>query len=574
MIPREFIHEILSRCDVVDLIDARVPLRKKGNNFVACCPFHQEKTPSFSVSRVKQIYHCFGCGAGGNAISFVMEYDRLSFVEAIEEIAKSLGIAVPQSATSIPSKTSISPDLYQLMEQAARFYQMKLRENPAAIEYLKNRGLSGEIAKKFALGYALPTWDSLYQRLNSESNVTASLLTVGLIGKNSDGQIYDRFRDRITFPIRDARGRVLGFGGRILHQGEPKYLNSPETPIFHKGRTLYGLWEAQQVQRDFPWMLVVEGYMDVVALAQHGIHSVVATMGTAITPEHIQRLFRLTQEVIFCFDGDSAGQTAAWRALDTALPYLEDGLQIKFLLLPRQDDPDTLVRREGAESFRQRILESQPLADFLFQHLLQSANINTTEGSAKLGKQAVTYLNKLPEGILKHMLFERLAKLVRIDVGTLKNLTQKSYKERPKMEVKKSHKSLNRSPMRFAIALLLQHPTLAQSVSENFSPMDLAGSEILMELITILKNEPNLTTASLLENWRDRPEQKQLQQLSTWELNVPSQGLDQELLGCLEKLIQLDTEKQAETLLNEASKRALTEVEKKRLQNLIVSVKK
>ncbi len=575
LIPREFINEVLARCDLVELIDARVPLRKKGNNYSACCPFHDEKTPSFTVSPSKQFYHCFGCGASGNAISFLMDYDHLSFVEAIEQLAKQLGMTVPrQSGTQLPSS---APDLYPLMEQASYYYQQQLREHPTAVEYLKTRGLTGKIAKEFGIGYAPSSWDSLLNYFAKTTDCTKQLLAAGLIIKKAEGGHYDRFRDRIMFPIRDRRGRVIAFGGRTISNADPKYLNSPETPIYHKGNELYGLFEVCQNLREMPRLLVVEGYMDTVALAQHGIRNVVATLGTATTAEHIHRLFRLTSEIIFCFDGDRAGQAAAWRALEIVLPLLQDGLQVRFLLLPEGEDPDSLVRKEGVEKFSQQITNATSLGDFLFTTLMKDVDLNRPEDKARLAKLAMPLIQKLPEGVYQHILFERLAQLVRMEVSTLRNVVKWTPKVAGKATTNPKPKKTTsqRSPMRSAIALLLQHPNLAQSLTDVDLVFTLAlpGSELLKELITLLQNTSDLNTGTLLEYWRDRPEKSQLMQLASWDIGIPLKDVENEFLGVISRLLQLNRELEVEQFLLKANQGILTDAEKIKLQELILATK-
>lgn len=569
LIPRAFINELLTRCDIVELIDARVSLKKKGNNYSACCPFHNEKTPSFTVSQNKQFYHCFGCGANGNILSFLMNYDRLTFVEAIEYLAAQQGMTVPRAdGQLIPLK---HPDLYQLMEQVAVFYQRQLREYPTAIDYLKQRGLTGESAREFRIGYARSAWDGLVKHFATTKGVLPQLVTAGLIIKKTEGGYYDRFRDRIMFPIRDQRGRIIGFGGRVLANEEPKYLNSPETPVFHKGRELYGLFEACQATRNLPCLFVVEGYMDVIALAQFGIRQAVATLGTATTADHIQRLARMTQEIIFCFDGDKAGQTAAWRALETTLPLMQDGWQVRFLFLPGGEDPDSLVRKEGAQQFMARLQQASSLADFLFTTLSQGLELASAEGRARLTKLAMPLLNKLPLGVFQHMLFERLANLVRMDVHALKNLTQGQHKDMaaaPAATAKKSHNP-RRSPMRLALALLLQYPNLVQSLPSAYTGLAIPGGKLLSELITLLKQTPDLTTAILVEYWRERPEYSLLVQLAGAELNIPVGGVESEFLGVIVRLQQMYREKIIEQLLQKASQNSLSEEDKRTLQQLI-----
>ena len=388
MIPQSFIQDLLSRVDIVDIVDTAVKLKKAGANYSACCPFHSEKTPSFTVSPTKQFYHCFGCGAHGTAISFMMEYHGLGFVEAVKELAQRAGMTVPQQERGAwhDAGEDNRPGLADLLAQAARWYKDQLRNSETAIRYLKGRGLSGEIAARFGLGYAPDDWQGLATVFPDYAD--NALVECGLVIRNDEGRRYDRFRDRIMFPIVDARGAIVGFGGRVLGQGEPKYLNSPETPVFEKGRELYGLFQARQAIRAAGRVLVVEGYMDVVALAQHGVGYAVATLGTATTPVHVQRLLRLADQVVFAFDGDRAGRKAAWRALEVCLPVLADGKQVGFLFLPEEDDPDSYVRSHGAEAFEALVSRAEPLSAYLLRELRAGVDMNTAEGRASFLKEA------------------------------------------------------------------------------------------------------------------------------------------------------------------------------------------
>ncbi|WP_295803056.1 DNA primase [uncultured Microbulbifer sp.] len=444
-IPQYFIDDLLARADIVPVVDSRVKLRKTGKNYSACCPFHDEKTPSFTVSPDKQFYYCFGCGASGNAVGFLMEYDRLPFPEAVEKLAASLGLDVPreQLAPGQVKRQQESQGLYQLTEKAAEFYRDQLKNHRAAgnaIAYLRNRGLSGAIARDFGIGLAPPGWDNLLNHLGTSAEKAEQLERAGLAirrqdsdgnsskkggGKNEPGKRhhYDRFRNRIMFPIRDQRGRTIAFGGRVLGDEKPKYLNSPETPIFHKGRELYGLWEARQANRELKRLIVVEGYMDVVALAQFDIRCAVATLGTACGEDHIQLAFRHTQEIVFCFDGDQAGRTAARRALEAALPHMQDGRSLRFLLLPEGEDPDTLVRQIGGERFEQMIEEQgRPLEDFLFDLLGEGINLQTMDGRARLSKAAAPLLDRLQAGVYRQLMFQQLARRTGLEQDMLEEI--------------------------------------------------------------------------------------------------------------------------------------------------------
>ncbi|MGD8957881.1 MAG: DNA primase, partial [Chromatiaceae bacterium] len=473
-IPQHFIDELLTRADIVDVIGRRIPLKKAGREYQACCPFHSEKTPSFTVSPTKQFYHCFGCGAHGSAVSFLMEYDRLSFPEAVEELASSLGLDVPREAGFAQG-----PDhrpLYEILERAAQYFAQQLRSHPQAaraVDYLRSRGVSGEIAAGFRLGWAAPGWDNLLKALGDDQAQVRLLREAGLITEQ-DGKRYDRLRDRIVFPIRDARGRVVGFGGRLLGDGKPKYLNSPETPVFHKGRELYGLYEARQADANPQRLLVVEGYMDVVALAQFGIHIAVATLGTATTPDHLEKLYRATPEVVFCFDGDRAGRDAAWKALLTALPLMRNGRQARFLFVPEGDDPDSLVRRIGGEPFRDMIGQALPLSEFLFENLASQVDMQTLDGRARLGELARPLLERLPPGVFRDMMQQALRE--RLGLSAPPSSPMRSARQ----PIRRPQGSI--PPIRRAVALLVQHPELAQlELPVGWEKLDSPGIALLQE---------------------------------------------------------------------------------------------
>ncbi len=426
LIPQGFIDDLLNRTDIVEVVGARVQLKKAGKNYTARCPFHNEKTPSFSVSPDKQFYYCFGCGAGGNALGFVMDHDHLDFPQAVEELAKRAGLEVPREEggrSSGPRQPSDSP-LYALLTAASDFYRHALKQHPtrkAAVEYLKGRGLTGEIARDFGLGFAPPGWDNLLKHMGGDSLQQKHMIDAGLLIENADtGKRYDRFRDRVMFPIRDSRGRIIAFGGRVLGDDKPKYLNSPETPVFHKGQELYGLFEARKHNRNLDEIMVVEGYMDVIALAQQGLRNAVATLGTATSEEHIRRLFRLVPNILFCFDGDQAGRKAAWRALEATLSGLEDGRRARFLFLPEGEDPDSLVRKEGTDAFQARITQhAQPLADYFFQQLTQEADPTSLEGKAHLATLAAPLIERIPGANLKVLMRQRLAEITGLNGDAL-----------------------------------------------------------------------------------------------------------------------------------------------------------
>lgn len=418
LIPQSFIDDLLNRTDIVDVVSSRIQLKKTGKNYSACCPFHKEKTPSFTVSPDKQFYYCFGCGAGGNALGFVMDHDQLEFPQAIEELAKRAGMEVPreESGRGHKPRQPVDSPLYPLLNAAAEHYRQALKSHPQrkyAVDYLKGRGLTGEIARDFGIGFAPPGWDNLLKHLGADALQQKVMIDAGLLIENAEnGRRYDRFRDRIMFPIRDTRGRVIAFGGRVLGDDKPKYLNSPETPVFHKGQELYGLYEARKFNRDLDEIMVVEGYMDVIALAQQGLRNAVATLGTATSEEHLKRLFRIVPSVLFCFDGDAAGRNAAWRALESTLPSLQDGRRARFLFLPEGEDPDTLVRAEGTDAFRARINQhAQPLADYFFQQLCEEADPRSLEGKAHLVTLAAPLIEKIPGNNLRALMRQRLSEI-------------------------------------------------------------------------------------------------------------------------------------------------------------------
>ncbi len=430
MIPNDFIQTLLSRVDIVEVIDRYVPLKKAGANYVACCPFHSEKTPSFSVSPAKQFYHCFGCGAHGTAIGFLIEHSGKTFPDAVEELARDAGLDVPRiERAGDKERREEAQDLNELLLAAAKFYRGKLMDAPLAIDYLKQRGLTGEIAARFGVGYAPDAWQGLAAILPNYDD--PALDAAGLVVNGDAGKRYDRFRDRVMFPIHDSRGRVIGFGGRVLGAGEPKYLNSPETPVFSKGRELYGLFLARNAIRDAARVVVVEGYMDVVALAQHGVEYAVATLGTATTPVHAHKLFRLTDNVVFCFDGDNAGRKAAWRALENTLPVLADGKNASFLFLPDGEDPDDFVRRRGKDAFERAVVAAVPLSEFLLSELAIRHPPTSSEGRAALVAAARPLVGQIEAPVLAAILRKRLADLAGLPEAELRPLLQSGDTDAP-----------------------------------------------------------------------------------------------------------------------------------------------
>ncbi len=524
-IPQSFIDDLLDRIDVVDVVGARLSLRKTGKNYSARCPFHDEKTPSFTVSPDKQFYYCFGCGAGGNAVGFIMDYDRVDFPAAVALLAHQAGMELPRH-----SEPSAQDDhraaLYAIMATATRFYREQLRRTEAApaVDYLKKRGLSGAIARDFGIGFAPQSWDTLLKSLIADGHDQALLSTCGLVvTRAEDGRQYDRFRDRIMFPIRDLRGRTLGFGGRVLGDAKPKYLNSPETPLFHKGRELYGLYEARQRLRELHCLLVVEGYLDVVALAQHGIHHAVATLGTAVTTEHLDKLYRHTAEVVFCFDGDQAGRQAARRALDTCLPQMTDGRSAKFLLLPEGEDPDTLVRTIGADGFRALVKTATPLSEFLFASVGEGLELDTPDDRARLATAAAPLLNRLPDGLFRELMLDQLAArtgmvrsaLTRLlpaaSAGAKSNppsaqpVVVRSGTQRPSVR-RTTHpaRKIHLQPVERLVALLVYQPALVAEIGDisAFKSLETPAIEMLLAIVEMLRQHPDYQLTHILGYWR------------------------------------------------------------------------
>jgi len=526
-IPQHFIDELMNRTDIVDIIDSRVPLKKAGHEYKARCPFHDENTPSFTVSPDKQFYHCFGCEAHGTAIGFLMEYEHMDFVEAIEHLAARHGLEVPrEGGDEAPEKPrEAGRDLLEVLDKADKFYREQLRRHAdarQAITYLKQRGLSGRTAARFGIGFAPEGWDNLFKAIGGTESTCLALAHAGLVSERASGGYYDRFRKRIMFPIQDHRGRVVGFGGRVLDDGEPKYLNSPETPVFHKGAELYGLYAGRGAIKTAGKALLVEGYMDVVALAEHGIDYAVGTLGTATTRAHLERVFRLCSEVVFCFDGDRAGRSAAWRALESLLPNLGEGRQASFLFLPEGEDPDSMVRQEGREGFEQRIRAATPFTDFLIQHLTRQADTSRVDGRARLIELAMPLVKKIPDGALKELLKEQLTTLARTDRETLEGLLGSSGQDPPRTTTRQSPGRAARpskgkkSPVRQLLMLLLQHPRLAHIAHDvaELQELDIPGVELLVEVVHTVLDNSGLTTAGLLERFRSHEHHRHLEKLA------------------------------------------------------------
>ena len=613
-IPQAFLDDLLDRVDIVEVIDRRVKLRKSGKNYSARCPFHDEKTPSFSVNPDKQFYYCFGCGAGGNALTFVMEYDNLEFPQAVENLAGSTGMEVPREPRpgghDPRKKEESNKPLYALMEQVSLYYQKQLRSHaqaPRAVEYLKGRGLTGEIAKQFDLGYAPPGWDNLHSTLGNTDEQRELLIKAGMLVKNENGKVYDRFRDRVMFPIRDRRGRVIAFGGRVLGDDKPKYLNSPETEIFHKGRELYGLYQARQTTRKLERILVVEGYMDVIALAQHGITYATATLGTATSHTHLDRLYRLCPEVVFCFDGDEAGRKAAFRALEAALPSMEDGRQARFLFLPEGEDPDDAVRAGGKPHFEHLLGEAVPLETFLFESVAQGLDISSLDGRARMSKLALPYLRQIPEGVYRQLMFQALADRTGLELSSLMQLEAPpppaavapdyglpddygpppDYDGPPDTDTdSENHRPAPQRGQHFkapapgysnlaqaAIALLLHQPDIARLVSSDLlDGVDGEDGQLLRELLQLLHRRPESSTAMLLGHWYGTTQGNLLNQLAGQERLIPTTGIEQQFVDTMRVLAHLPQQSKLSAQVDKlklTNYAEISELEKQRLREML-----
>jgi DNA primase len=574
LIPQHFIDDLIARADIVEVLGRRIQLKKAGREFKACCPFHDEKTPSFTVSPQKGFYHCFGCGAHGTALGFLMEYEHLSFVDAVEALAGLMGVEVPRDESQRPARRF--DDLYELLKRVERYYQGCLREHQPAVDYLKGRGIDGATAQRFGIGYAPAGWSAVLDKYGKSNEEIERLLATGLIIRKDNGQHYDRFRERVMFPIRDSRGRCIGFGGRVMGNDEPKYLNSPETPLFHKGRELYGLYEARQAIRNIERLVVVEGYMDVVGLARHGIDFAVATLGTATTEDHLNRLFRLTDDVFFSFDGDRAGRAAAWRALETALPHMREGRQIRFVFLPDGEDPDSFVQQHGTRAFEQLLDNGMLLSDFLIRELASQVDLESVDGRARLAELAKPLLARIPEGFYRELLTASLAETVGISAAKLdallarpgsgRRLEQPQPAARPRRRA--AGKPEKPSVVRRAITLLLQFPEAGLNLDSTvLGGVNRPGADLLLELIETVQADPDITTAGLLERWRHHEQGRHLGKLAAAELPL-SEDFDAaaELADCLRQLRQASARARIENLIEKERLGALSEEQRQELR--------
>ncbi|MCB5190526.1 DNA primase [Methylobacillus arboreus] len=573
MIPDSFIQELLNRVDIVDVIDRSVPLKKAGANYSACCPFHNEKSPSFTVSPTKQFYHCFGCGAHGSALGFIMEYQGISFVEAVHELAKSVGMIVPQETRPEDAvRAKVIPGLQEVMQQAANYYKAELKKSPRAIDYLKGRGLSGQVAARFQVGYAPPGWQNLEAVFADYRHEV--LQTAGLVIDNEQGRRYDRFRDRIMFPIHDQKGQVIGFGGRVLESADvgAKYLNSPETPLFQKGHELYGLFLARRAIREAGRALVVEGYMDVVALAQYGIEYAVAALGTATTPSHITKLMRQTEDIVFCFDGDNAGRGAAWRAAMNALPALKDGLRLSFLFLPTEHDPDSYVREFGKEAFEGLMTQALPLSQYLVQELSANNRLQSQEDKVQFLNEAEPILKQIQAPRLALLLRKRIAELADISGDEMRRMIKLPETNRAKSRsAPKQARTTMSLQRRFAIMAIMQ-PHLVQEQDQSWLTDNSAEDEMVRQVVRLALSGPTAKPAAILHTLESLIDVRLLHDLQR-ELHLLDESLDLalEFEGVRKQLKDAYLQKQktsAVDRLKEKSLSQLTEEERELLKSI------
>ena len=578
-IPEQFIDELISRSDIAELIDHRVPLQRAGSEFRACCPFHNEKTPSFYVSPAKQFYHCFGCGAHGTVISFLMNYDNMEFLDAVDVLAAQAGMQVPKESRPDDQSRQKQTALYEIVASANNWYQQQLKQHPDAhnaINYLKERGLDGQTAGEFGVGYAPDGWDNLIKAIGSDAQHLSLLAEAGLVIKKDEGGFYDRFRGRVMFPIEDHRGKLVGFGGRVIGKGEPRYLNSPETPLFHKGSELYGLYRARREMGKLDESVVVEGYMDVVGLAQNGVNNAVATLGTATTPVHMQRLFRAASKVVFCFDGDRAGRKAAWRAMQVALPFMQDGRQIKFLLLPDGEDPDSLVRKEGHQDFTRRLAESLSLDAFLFNSLAEVLDLSQMDQRAKLASLTRPLLQTLPSGNFKTMMYAHLSELVGVTQYEGQNTPPVlPLDAEPKRKARPVSEQAISPHVRDSLRLLLQFPDLIEVANEfELIADEDAWVEMLDQLIGMINVNPQINTARLLERLRYNARHPVLEKLAANGFDLEEDKRPDHLRDLMSRIDLASLQKQVMSLLTIMTERTPTDEERKRLNELNARVYK
>ncbi|KGQ18322.1 DNA primase [Lysobacter dokdonensis DS-58] len=569
-IPDAFIDDLLARTDIVEVIAARVPLKRQGKEFASRCPFHDERSASFTVSPTKQFYHCFGCGAHGTAISFLMNYDRLEFLDAVDELAKRVGMEIPRD-TRQKNENHDTTDLFAALDAAAKFFRKHLAGSDKARAYVEKRGIAPEIAERYGIGYAPDGFNALRDALGTDQRRMQLLERGGMFSKNDKGHVYDKFRDRLMFPIADRRGRTIAFGGRVLDpEDSPKYLNSPETALFHKGRELYGLWQARQVNSKLDRLIVVEGYMDVVALAQYGVSQAVATLGTATTPDHAELLFRNAADVFFCFDGDRAGRGAAWKALESVLPRMKDGRQAFFLFLPDGEDPDTIVRKEGSDGFDARLRQAMPLSEFFYSQMSADVNLGSLDGKARLAERCKPLLAQIPDGAFGDLMKQRLTELTGVGArasGPETHVPAQRARNAPNVPAPK------RSLVRSAIALLLAQPSVALALEPpyRFAALRQPGVELLSELVALVRERPDIRTGGVLEHFGEREEAAALHKLATQSLPGDEGMWQTEFLDTMAQLEKQTVQQRIDELQAKKQAGALDDQDKDELRGLLMT---
>lgn len=570
LVPQAFIDELLTRCDIVELIESYLPLKKRGNSYLACCPFHNEKTPSFNVIQKKQFYHCFGCGVSGNAISFVMQYLNQDFVEAIHTLAERLAIPVPTNTTRETAKPSRT--LYDILNKANLYYQKNLKANQEPIQYLKNRGLDGKIAKRFQLGYAKPGWHDLEHQFRQDKK---ELIDSGMLITKDNGQVYDRYRQRIMFPIHNRRGQLIGFGGRsITPEQTPKYLNSPETVLFQKNKEVYGLYQLLEQTKNPEYIVVVEGFLDVIALAQHDIPQVVATLGTAINSYHIQLLHKHTQQIIFCFDGDKAGHDAAWRALENCLPLLDQPITFRFMLLNEAHDPDSFVRQYGKTVFLEHLQRAQSLQDFFINHVSKNIDLHTISGKTQFMEAVKPYLQRIPKGSFCEFLLDELSKITHLEKHRIEKLMSATQPHPgPDQQKKLRDQPIKRTPSRLLIAMLIQNPHLYHELEAELLSVEFESDiqPIIDQVKQHIGTNSHMTPALLIEKFRDYPCFDLLLQLSVWDYQIIDENIGKEIRAIIQLLQKQTAERKVNYFIDKSRRGTLTEHEKLDLQAMLQS---
>ena len=576
LIPQDFIDDLVQRIDVVEVISNRIEIKKAGKEYKGLCPFHTEKTPSFTVSQDKGFYHCFGCGAHGTALGFLIDFDRLTFIEAIEELAKIAGVTIPKTQQD-RSKSAENKNLQNILLKLMSHYVDNLSKSKKAIKYLKTRGIDGTTAKKFSIGFSQDSWDEVLKKFGTSKKNIANLYECGLIIKKDNGGYYDRFRNRIMFPIKNNGGYVVGFGGRIIDKGEPKYLNSPETPLFKKGELLYGLYESKEFLRSSNHAIVVEGYTDVISLTQNGFNNSLATLGTATTDAHIKKAFRFADKITFCFDGDNAGRQAAWKACEICLVNIRINKEVKFLILPKDQDPDETIQSSGPEFFKKSVENATPLSDFFIETIKRKFDISRPSGIASAAEYSMVAINRIKDGIYKDRLIEKIASELRIKTSQLQKFQHNDRINKIQKISFKNQKKLNKnrpSLIRQAVNILMHYPELAREINEDkkFKHIHDKGISILREIITLVQTNESIKLATIIEHFHDQTIKEHLKAMAAEELIISQKEAKNELYEIILKLNEKNIKSELKKLVNKAKDKPFTGSERKRFLELSKSL--